>query len=296
MLSSKTILITGASQGIGYLTAKALAQNGHHVYASMRDIKERNESAAKDLSAWSKMNNANLYPIELDVTNNQSIQIAIDKIESKHSLDVLINNAGIMPTGLTEAYTIEQAKDCFDVNLFGIMRTNRAVLPFMRERKSGLIINLSSTAGRLAIPFFGIYCASKWAMEAYCETMHYELEPFGIDSLLVEPSGHGTKLVETSPAPKDTKCIQSYGDVSKGREKLLNMFQTMFEQQDPSTDANNVAQKIIELVEEPNRRTLRTEVGQDMGVSAINQAVAPLQANLIGQLKNVYNTGHEVTI
>ncbi len=74
------------------------------------------------------------------------------------------------------------------------------------------------------------------------------------------------------------------------------MFQTMFEQQDPSTDANNVAQKIIELVEEPNRRTLRTEVGQDMGVSAINQAVAPLQANLIGQLKNVYNTGHEVTI
>lgn len=92
-----------------------------------------------------------------------------------------------MPVGLTEGFTMEQAKDLFDVNVYGVMHLTRAVLPAMRARKSGLVISLSSVAGRFGMPFFGLYCASKWAMEAYCESLHYELEPFGVESVLVEP-------------------------------------------------------------------------------------------------------------
>ena len=156
----KTVLITGASPGIGLLTAKALAKKGHYVFASMREVSNRNKAAAKELRAWARDNNFTLVPVELDVTDEQSVITAINDIEKKRPLDVLVNNAGIMPTGLTEAFTLEQAQQCFDVNTFGIMRTNRAVLPYMRRRKSGLLIIISSAAGRLAIPLFGIYCAS----------------------------------------------------------------------------------------------------------------------------------------
>lgn len=288
MSNLKTVLITGASRGIGLLAAKALAARGHYVYASMRDIKGRNKSAAEKLQAWAGKNKLSLEPIELDVTDDQSVNTAISKIEAQRPLDVLVNNAGAMPTGLTEAYTLEQAQQNFDVNMFGIMRTSRSALPHMRARKSGLLISLSSAAGRFAMPFFGIYCASKWAMEAYCEALHYELEPFGIESVIIEPSGHGTDLVKTSPAPADKKCVEAYGPMAGGRESLLGMFQDMFDLGDPGTDANNVATKIVELVEATSARPIRTQVGHDMGVSAVNDAVAPIQAELIKGLKPVY--------
>ncbi len=288
MSNPKTVLITGASRGIGLLAAKALAERGHYVYASMRDIKGRNKSSAEELQAWAGKNKFSLELIELDVTDDQSVNTAISKIEEQRPLDVLVNNAGAMPTGLTEAYTLEQAQQNFDVNMFGIMRTSRAALPHMRERKSGLLISLSSAAGRFAMPFFGLYCASKWAMEAYCEALHYELEPFGIESVIIEPSGHGTDLVKTSPAPADKNCVEAYGPMAGGRDNLLGMFQGMFDQGDSGTDANNVAAIIVELVEASAPRPIRTQVGHDMGVSAVNDAVAPIQAELIKGLKPVY--------
>ncbi len=288
MPNSKTVLVTGASRGIGLLAAKALAARGHYVYASMRETQGRNKTAAVELQAWAEENKLSLEAIELDVTDDQSVMTAISKIEAQRPIDVLVNNAGVMPTGVTEAYTLEQAKQYFDVNMFGIMRTSRAVLPHMRARKSGLLIGLSSAAGRFAMPFFGIYCASKWAMESYCEALHYELEPFGIESVIIEPSGHGTDLVKTSPAPADNNCVDAYGSMARGRENLLGMFQGMFDQGDPGTDANNVATKIVGLVEAAAPRPIRTQVGQDMGVSAVNDAVAPIQAELIKGLKPVY--------
>ena len=291
MSNSKTILITGASRGIGLLAAKALAKRGHYVYASMRDIAGRNKRIAEKLKTWARENKYLLEPVELDVTDELSVDTAIKNIEAQHSLDVLVNNAGAMPTGLTEAYTLEQVRENFDVNMFGIMRANRAVLPHMRARKSGLIISLSSAAGRFAMPFFGIYCASKWAMEAYCEALHYELEPFGIESVLVEPSGHGTDLVKTSPPPADQDRVDAYGALAEGRNHLLGMFQGMFDQGEALTDAENVATSIVNLVEAEAPRPVRTQVGHDMGVSAVNAAVAPIQAELIKGLKPVYTGG-----
>ncbi len=288
MTSSKTILITGASRGIGLLAAKTLASRGHTVYAGMRDVTERNKDAAAELAAFAQ---GRIIPIELDVTDETACTSAVATIEAEAPIDVLINNAGVMPVGLTEAFTMQQAKDLFDVNVYGIMRMTRAVLGHMRSRKSGLIISLSSAAGRFGMPYFGLYCASKWAMEAYCESLHYELEPFGIESILVEPSGHGTDLVTTAPAPADTARVHDYGDLALGRDRLLGMFQGMFDQGDASTDAGNVATQIANLVDMSAPRPIRTQVGQDMGVSAVNAAVLPIQAQLIQGLKPVYTGG-----
>lgn len=288
MVSPQTILITGASRGIGLLAAKALAQRGHKVFASMRDIKGRNRDAANHLEIWAKDGAFKLEPLELDVTDQSSVDQAIATVIAQGPLDVLVNNAGIMPTGLTEAFTLDQQQACFDVNMFGLARTSQAVLPHMRERGMGLLIGISSAAGRLAIPNFGLYCASKWAMEAYCEALHYELEPFGIESVLIEPSGHGTDLVASAPAPADTGVVKAYGAFASGRERLLGMFQDMFDQGDATTDAGNVARKIVELVEMQAPRPIRTQVGQDMGVEAINTATAPIQAGLVESLKPVY--------
>ncbi|WP_228929718.1 SDR family oxidoreductase [Roseibium aggregatum] len=288
MTTQKTILITGASRGIGFLTAQKLVQEGHIVYAGMRDLDGRNAEAAKALKLFAEGLPGKLVPVDLDVADENGVERTVAAIEAERPIDVLVNNAGVMPVGLTEGFTMEQAKDLFDVNVYGVMHLTRAVLPAMRARKSGLVISLSSVAGRFGMPFFGLYCASKWAMEAYCESLHYELEPFGVESVLVEPSGHGTDLVTSAPAPGDAVRVGQYGDYSKGRDRLLGMFQGMFDQGEAITDAGNVATKILELIAMDGSRPIRTQVGQDMGVTAINEATAPIQAQLVSGLKPVY--------
>lgn len=281
MSASKNILITGASRGIGYLTAKTLAKAGHHVIASMRDVNGHNSSVATELASWSVEHGYSLEVVELDVTDVDSVNSAIQSLEARLNIDALINNAGIMPCGITEAYTPKQISACFDVNVVGVARTCRAVLPHMRQRKSGLMIHISSSSGRLAMPFFGLYCASKWALEALAESMHYELASFGVESIIVEPGGHGTDLILNPPVPSDTQCIASYGDIAEAPANIVNAFQNVFSQGEAGTDAQNVADQLAELVDKDGDRPIRTTVGHNMGVAEINKRVAPVQAEFI---------------
>ncbi|TDF39292.1 SDR family NAD(P)-dependent oxidoreductase [Alteromonadaceae bacterium M269] len=300
MNEMKNILITGASRGIGLLTAKTLAAKGHYVLASMRNVNTQNAGVAAELTQWASANNHNLEVVELDVTDEDSVNRAIQTLEARVTIDVVINNAGIMPCGITEAFTPEQMAACFDVNVVGVGRVCRAVLPHMRHRKNGLIIHVSSNSGRLAMPFFGLYCSSKWALEALAESMHYELSPFGIESILVEPGGHETDLIDNPPSPKDLECISSYGEIAEAPDNLKQAFRDMFAQKDSSTDAQNVADKIASLVCMSAPRPIRSSVGHDMGIDEINRLSRPVQANFIDAfmpLANVpYNTDNRLFV
>ncbi len=176
MSTTPVAIVTGTSHGFGELTAVTLARRGHHVFAGMRGISGRNAPAADNLRAVAADDALALAPIELDVTDDASVGAAVDSVLAEAGrIDIVVNNAGVLYIGITEAFTIEQAREQLDVNLLGAARLNRAVLPHMRERRSGLLVHVSSIGGRLTFPFYGLYCASKYALEALAEAYRYEL-------------------------------------------------------------------------------------------------------------------------
>lgn len=286
---SKTILVTGASRGIGLLITKTLISKGHHVFAAIRNVEGRNADVVSKLNKFASDKSGQLTVLEIDVTDADSVLKGIESAEKVKGIDILINNAGVMPVGLTEAFTIDDIQSCFDINLLGPARMIKAALPYMRKRKSGLFINISSNAGRVAIPFFGVYCASKWALEGYTESLNYELENYGIQSIIVEPGGHGTDLVVTAPSPSDQGVLSEYKDYANGRNRLLQMFQGMFDQKEPATDAQNIADKVLSLIEMEGERPMRTTVGHDMGIQKINEPTIDVQNELLAMLRPVIN-------
>lgn len=232
----KTILITGCSSGFGKLAAEHLAKQGHTVFATLRNIKDKNKQVAEEIKSYAESNKLELFVVDLDVTSETSIQKAMAEIVSKSStIDVLINNAGYGNIGLQEAFTIASAKQMFDVNVFGILRMNKVVLPFMRKQKSGLIINLSSGVGRLVFPYGGIYAASKHAVQALTESLKLELAPFGIDSVAIEPGGYGTTGFNTAiQFPDDKNVLESYGSYAEAPYKMMQAFaSSLIEQPNP---------------------------------------------------------------
>lgn len=283
-IATKTIVITGCSTGFGALTAKALAANGHQVIATMRNAATRNRTAKLDLETFAKHGNHKLEVVELDVTDDASVAAAIASMTKSHGkIDVLINNAGVMNVGVTEAYTIDELKTQFEVNTFGPARMIRAVLPTMRAQGSGLIVSVTSLAGRLVFPFFGAYCASKFALEALAEAYRYELSGLGIDSVIVEPGAFGTKLLPRSPAPLDQTTVRAYGDIGKIPDAMKAGFQSMYDSAEPPR-AEDVAEAIVKLIEQEERRPLRTVVmpkGMEFGVDRLNAGVSEVQNELL---------------
>jgi len=203
---SKVVLITGTSSGFGRLTALALLAEGHIVYATMRNTAS---PAAEELKE------AGATVLELDVTDKKSINTAVDQIATKEqSLDVLINNAGVAAAGISESFNVDQVQSMFDVNVFGVLRVTQAVLPIMRQQNDGLIINIGSILGRVTFPFFGLYGASKYAIEAMTDSLSYELSQLGVDVALIQPSAYPTNMYASAITPQHTDIIAEYGDVA----------------------------------------------------------------------------------
>lgn len=257
----KIILVTGSSSGFGRLTAETLARQGHTVFASMRGIEGKNAKTSAEVRALAQKEKLALHVIELDVTDDTSAEGAVaEVIEQAGRIDVLVNNAGIAYAGLSETFPVTQVQQQFDVNFFGVVRMNRAVLPHMRRQGSGLLIHISSTGGRLAMPFMGVYTASKFALEALAEAYRYELSGLGVDSVIIEPGTYPTNAPHNAVFAIDQARITDYGPLAEVPAKMIANFKAISAGLN-TPSAQEVADAVADLIATPaGERPLRTIV------------------------------------
>jgi NAD(P)-dependent dehydrogenase (short-subunit alcohol dehydrogenase family) len=277
-IPQQVVLITGASSGFGRLIAETLARKNYGVFATMRDVNGRNATAARELQEMAARESLSLQTLELDVTDDASVDRAVAEVLAKSGrIDVLVNNAGHGIMDLAETVPLAQAQRQFDTNFFGILRMNRAVLPAMKRQASGLLLHVSSGAGRLAIPGMGLYCASKFAMEALAEVYRYELASLGIDSVILEPGAHATPILNKLEKGEDPARASSYGDMAQVPEKLKAMV--------ASSRANpqDIADSVLQIIETPaGQRQLRYRIGPGgPGVEKINALTDEVQAQML---------------
>lgn len=244
---SKTIFITGTSTGFGKLTAITLAKAGHSVIAGMRGINGRNETAARELSSL-----PNIEVVEIDVTSDASVKTAFENVLAKYGhVDVLINNAAVSGFGLLEGYSIDQIKNMFEVNFYGVLRTYGAVLPSMRKAKNGLIINITSGASGHTLPFMIPYLASKFGVESITEGLQDELSEYGIENVSIQPGVYPTEMNNGSKGGVNADkadIIAEYGEAATQKFNAIGaaLFGKMAEfKMDPQT----ISDGILELIE-----------------------------------------------
>jgi NADP-dependent 3-hydroxy acid dehydrogenase YdfG len=276
----KTILITGASSGFGRLTAETLQNSGHKVFAGFRSNDGRKKQVADELRE------KNIEILKLDVTDQGSVDSAIAQLleKSNNELDVVVNNAGMASAGISEAFTPEQIRQLFEVNVFGVQRVLRATLPVLRAKRRGLVINVGSILGRITLPFFGLYGASKYAVEAMSDSYRYELSQLGVDVVLVQPSAYPTNMYAAAQQPADEELRKTYGEVAEVPDKILKTFVTLF-QGENGPNPQDVATAIDKIVSTPaGNRPDRVVVGLPFGSDAVNKAVAPIQRGVIENL------------
>ena len=256
MARENVVLITGASAGFGRLMAESLARKNYFVFATMRGVSGKNKAAATELLQLAGRESLNLRVLELDVTDEQSVNRAVDAVIAEAGrLDVAINNAGYGIAGLAEAFTVAQAQRIFDTNFFGAVRVNRAVLPHMRRQGSGLLIHISSGAGRAAIPGLAFYSATKFALEALSEAYRDELASQGVDFILVEPGAYATSIFGKFELPEDAARAESYGEASDIPKRMAAAIQAA------AGNAQEVADAVVRLIETPaGSRPVRTRV------------------------------------
>jgi NAD(P)-dependent dehydrogenase (short-subunit alcohol dehydrogenase family) len=252
---SKKVLITGASGGFGVLTVEKLIANGHKVAAGMRDIGGRNKQNAEKLAALGAV------IVELDVASDESVNSGVQMaITQLGGLDVLMNNAGIGSAGMLEFFTTSDFQRLYEVNVFGVQRMNRAVIPHFRNQKNGLIVYTSSLLGRIALPFYGLYQTSKWALEALAENYRVELSTFGIENCIVEPGGYPTAFAENLMRPSDTSQAANYGVFIHAPQKMGENFHNVL-LNNPQQDPQRVADAFADLIDMPyGEKPFRTTV------------------------------------
>src|SRR2546423_7184051 len=271
---AQTMLVTGSTSGFGRLTVETLARQGYRVFAGMRAAAGKNGSAAEGLRAVEQRELLALHIVEIDVTDDASVERAIAAIiVTTGRLDVVVNNAGVSYGGPLEAFTPEQVCQQFETNVFSVLRVNRAVLPQMRKQGSGLLLQIGSIVGRLAMPYLGLYGATKFALEGLTESYRYELAPFGIDAAILEPGTYPTTISAKRQVAADAERLALY-------QAAMNAFTAPFYAENRSATPPNpqeVADAIARVIAQPaGERPLRTvvaPVAQRQAPQAINDAV-----------------------
>src|SRR6266446_5414149 len=278
MNSKQVVLITGSSTGFGRMFADTLARKGHTVFATMRDPGGRNAKNAAEIRALAEKDSLPIHVLELDVTSDASVERAVDAAVAKAGrIDVVINNAGYYLVGLEEAVTTEQAQRLMDTNFLGPVRVNRAVLPHMRRQRSGVLMHISSGAGRVVLPSAGFYCASKFALEALAEAYSYELAGQGIESVIVQPGQYETPVFGNTVRAADEARTDTYGAVKEIPARVNAALSST------AGDAQEVADTVLQIIETPaGEKQLRYFVSpQDFGLNEINALSKRVQANVI---------------
>ena len=235
-------LVTGCSSGIGLETAVALAREGHFTFATMRNLKkvEALEKIVKD-------ENLPISILELDVDNKESMDNAIEKIiEQKGRIDTLVNNAGWGMWGTVEDVSIDEFKEQFETNFFSIVRMIQKIAPIMRKQKSGSIVNVSSVAGRIGFPVSPAYISSKFALEGLSECLRFELSPFGINVITIEPGVIKTNFFDSMKMAKKSDSNSVYNDITS---KVISGVKMMAEM---GTEPKEVANAILKSINDKN--------------------------------------------
>jgi NAD(P)-dependent dehydrogenase (short-subunit alcohol dehydrogenase family) len=245
--NEKVALVTGSSRGIGFVTSSILARNGFLTYASMRNLDKE-----KEIRLVVDKEKIPLKTIQLDVTDSNSVDNAIKSImEQSGRIDVLVNNAGYGLVGAFEELSIEEIKQQYETNLFGVIRVTQAVLPIMRKQKSGIIVNMSSGAGRFGYPNGSAYVSTKFALEGLSESIAYEVEPFGIKIVLVEPGFVRTNFSNVVAKRSQTTNSQ----YSKMTEKMAASIDQMKLKSSPPELVANIVLEVV-TSKNPNLRYL----------------------------------------
>ena len=233
----KVALVTGSSSGIGLETALALARDGFHTFASMRDVKK-----SAELEHAARKESLGINIIELDVTSEDSIVTAIKKIISdKGRIDVLVNNAGYGQFGCTEDVSVDDFREQFETNFFSIVKVIQEVSPIMRKQESGIIVNISSVVGRMGLPGSSAYISTKFALEGLSECLRYELGQFGIKTTLIEPGVIKTNFFDSMKVP-ESKIDEKYKNLT---DNILAGLKMMVEMGTAPSQVANVILKAI---------------------------------------------------
>lgn len=249
------ILVTGASGAFGSLTCIQLAENGHQVVGTLRSLTGKNEAIANELKA------KGIALVEMDVTNEDSVNAGVKSaIEMMGGLDTVFNNAGIGANGILECFTASDIQKMFDVNVFGVQRVMRAVLPFLRQQGKGTIIHTSSCIGRVTTPFLASYSASKYALESLAEGYRAELSGFGIESCIVEPGGYPTAFMSGMITPSDTERMNQYGEMASLPDASIKGY-VGYVESIPEQRPERVAEAVLKIVNTPfGEKPFRTVV------------------------------------
>lgn len=272
----KVILVTGASNGVGRATSKELALAGHRVYATMRETRGRNARCVEEVEAFARENKVELCVLELDVSSQTSVDLAINTIVSQNGhLDVVVHNAGQIVYGPAEAFTPEQLAQLYDTNVVSTQRVNRAALPQLRKQGQGLLVWISSSSARgAATPFLGPYASSKASLDALALSYAAELARWGIETTIVVPAALGSNHYIRSGRPQDPVRAEEYADgpTADISEIALKGLATLSA---PESTAQAFARAVTKVVDTPfGQRPLRVHFDPDEDGAALVDDVA----------------------